>query len=147
MIFSKCRNPNEIKGFQLWKNPEKIVGHSPKAGALPTALHPDIVFIKFFQEVRCASCCNIVVSLVIHFAILLVAPLLFPRCIRHWRRSETSPTALHPEIAFVKFGAGDRGRTGTVSLPLDFESSTSANSITPANITDTLYYKVSEKSI
>ena len=31
------------------------------------------------------------------------------------------------------FGAGDRGRTGTVSLPLDFESSTSANSITPAN--------------
>ncbi len=33
------------------------------------------------------------------------------------------------------FGAGDRGRTGTVSLPLDFESSTSANSITPAHIT------------
>ena len=30
-------------------------------------------------------------------------------------------------------GAGDRGRTDTVSLPLDFESSTSANSITPAN--------------
>ena len=30
-------------------------------------------------------------------------------------------------------GAGDRGRTGTVSLPLDFESSTSANSITPAH--------------
>ena len=29
-------------------------------------------------------------------------------------------------------GAGDRGRTDTVSLPLDFESSTSANSITPA---------------
>ena len=37
-------------------------------------------------------------------------------------------------------GAGDRGRTGTVSLPLDFESSTSANSITPANITRILYY-------
>ena len=32
------------------------------------------------------------------------------------------------------FGAGDRGRTGTVSLPPDFESGTSANSITPANI-------------
>ena len=31
------------------------------------------------------------------------------------------------------FGAGGRGRTDTVSLPLDFESSTSANSITPAN--------------
>ncbi|MBQ5389877.1 MAG: hypothetical protein IIU58_03115, partial [Clostridia bacterium] len=27
------------------------------------------------------------------------------------------------------FGAGSRGRTDTVSLPLDFESSTSANSI------------------
>ena len=34
---------------------------------------------------------------------------------------------------FIHYGAGDRGRTGTVSLPLDFESSTSANSITPAN--------------
>ena len=32
------------------------------------------------------------------------------------------------------FGAGDRGRTGTVSLPPDFESGTSANSITPAHI-------------
>ena len=45
------------------------------------------------------------------------------------------------------FGAGDRGRTGTVSLPLDFESSTSANSITPANITALLYYIVVKKSI
>ena len=45
------------------------------------------------------------------------------------------------------FGAGDRGRTGTVSLPLDFESSTSANSITPANITDLLYYIQFKKSI
>ena len=35
-------------------------------------------------------------------------------------------------------GAGDRGRTDTVSLPLDFESSTSANSITPAM--DVNYY-------
>ena len=32
-------------------------------------------------------------------------------------------------------GAGDRGRTGTVSLPSDFESDTSANSITPAHNT------------
>ena len=30
------------------------------------------------------------------------------------------------------FGAGDRGRTDTVSLPQDFESSASANSTTPA---------------
>ena len=32
-------------------------------------------------------------------------------------------------------GAGGRTRTGTVSLPVDFESTTSANSITPANVT------------
>ena len=36
---------------------------------------------------------------------------------------------------FFFVGAGDRGRTDTVSLPLDFESSTSANSITPAFFT------------
>ncbi len=39
-------------------------------------------------------------------------------------------------------GAGDRGRTGTVSLPTDFESVTSANSITPAN---QLFYYISTK--
>ena len=37
-------------------------------------------------------------------------------------------------------GAGDRGRTGTVSLPSDFESDTSANSITPAH--NAVYYTV-----
>ena len=31
------------------------------------------------------------------------------------------------------YGAGNRGRTGTVSLPPDFESGTSANSIIPAH--------------
>ena len=35
-------------------------------------------------------------------------------------------------------GAGGGGRTRMVSLPLDFESSTSANSITPAK-TNILY--------
>lgn len=32
----------------------------------------------------------------------------------------------------IHYGAGGRTRTGTVSLPVDFESTTSANSITPA---------------
>ena len=32
----------------------------------------------------------------------------------------------------TRYGAGGRTRTGTVSLPVDFESTTSANSITPA---------------
>ena len=40
----------------------------------------------------------------------------------------------------VLFGAGSRGRTDTVSLPLDFESSTSANSIIPAY--DKWYYTI-----
>ena len=35
----------------------------------------------------------------------------------------------------TRYGAGGRTRTGTVSLPVDFESTTSANSITPANVT------------
>ena len=34
---------------------------------------------------------------------------------------------------YVISGAADRGRTDTVSLPLDFESSASANSTTAAN--------------
>ncbi len=36
----------------------------------------------------------------------------------------------HPEG--YSDGAGDRTRTGTVSPPVDFESTTSTNSITPA---------------
>ena len=32
----------------------------------------------------------------------------------------------------TRYGAGGRTRTGTVSPPVDFESTTSANSITPA---------------
>ena len=43
-------------------------------------------------------------------------------------------------------GAGSGGRTRTVSLPLDFESSTSANSIIPANATDILYSNKYKKS-
>lgn len=39
-------------------------------------------------------------------------------------------------------GAGSRGRTDTVSLPLDFESSTSANSITPALKLMLNYYSI-----
>ena len=51
----------------------------------------------------------------------------------------------HKSVAFlycyiIMYGAGDRGRTGTVSLPPDFESGTSANSITPAH--NAVYYTV-----
>ena len=37
------------------------------------------------------------------------------------------------------YGAGDRTRTGTLSLAVDFESTTSTNSITPAYVTEVLY--------
>src|SRR5574344_278234 len=37
-------------------------------------------------------------------------------------------------------GAGGRTRTGTLSPAVDFESTTSTNSITPAGVTEVLYY-------
>ena len=43
--------------------------------------------------------------------------------------SPTSYQLLYPAI----FGAGDRDRTGTGSLPRDFKSRASANSATPAS--------------
>ena len=46
----------------------------------------------------------------------------------------------------IVFGAGSGGRTRTVSPPLDFESSTSANSIIPAWIRCLVYTMASEKS-
>ena len=44
------------------------------------------------------------------------------------------------QVKLVDYGAGSGGRTRTVSLPLDFESSTSANSIIPAKLQ--IYYSV-----
>ena len=45
----------------------------------------------------------------------------------------------NPRRGSLSFGAGGRARTGTVSLPVDFESTTSTNSITPAWECGTLY--------
>ena len=50
-------------------------------------------------------------------------------------------------VGFFWFGAGDRGRTGTVSPPPDFESGTSANSITPAGIHNECIIHDSERKI
>ena len=44
------------------------------------------------------------------------------------------PTAPLRDIEFKNTGAGDRTRTGTVSLPGDFKSPVSTNSTTPADI-------------
>ena len=38
--------------------------------------------------------------------------------------------------SLLRRGAGGRTRTGTVSPPVDFESTTSANSITPASVNE-----------
>ena len=72
---------------------------APKAGALPTALHPDEYEIVYVLMGRRASCCNKRLCLRAQGALATrrVAPLLFPRFIRPRRRSETFPTALHPE--------------------------------------------------
>ena len=50
--------------------------------------------------------------------------------------SPTSCQLLHAAIFDLLSldGAGDRARTGTVSLPRDFKSLVSTNSTTPANI-------------
>ena len=50
------------------------------------------------------------------------------------KRIEQKKRQLSQPKIVVSFGAGGRGRTDTVLLPRDFESRTSANSITPANI-------------
>ena len=48
---------------------------------------------------------------------------------------------------FVLFSAGGGTRTRTISLPSDFESDTSANSITPAKIElHTVLYHKNEKN-
>ena len=81
---------------------------------------------------------------------------LFPRiCFSYFIRASAGLIWLgladikRNRLTFVNlflFGAGGRGRTDTVSLPLDFESSTSANSITPANVHIIAYSKRKIKS-
>ena len=44
----------------------------------------------------------------------------------------TQKKRLDTPVSSLLTGAGGRTRTGTVSPPVDFESTTSANSITPA---------------
>ena len=88
----------------------------PKQARYQLRYTPKLRLLSFFEEVRRASCCNIVVSLAVRFAILLVAPLLIPRFIRHRRRSETSPTALHPE-RYLFFGTVEVW-TSTVLVPV-----------------------------
>ena len=52
--------------------------------------------------------------------------------VRKMNNEEYKTKKSHLTTGFFCFGAGGRTRTGTVSPPVDFESTTSANSITPA---------------
>ncbi len=45
----------------------------------------------------------------------------------------------------AQLGASGRTRTGTVSPPVDFESTTSANSITLAHETNSIIYQLPNK--
>ena len=50
------------------------------------------------------------------------------------RKKKSEPEAVRRGSGFLLFGAGGGGRTRTLLPGLDFESSTSANSITPASV-------------
>ena len=69
---------------------------------------------------------------------------------RKWVRSNRSkktnnpnPSPIGKRFGLYGRGAGGGTRTHTVSLPADFESATSTNSITPANLH--LLYKISRQ--
>ena len=68
-----------------------------------------------------------------------------PQMLTHLNGSPISSILTNKGEAYASplfVGAGGRGRTDTVSLPLDFESSTSANSITPAFLQHEYYITV-----
>ncbi len=67
------------------------------------------------------------------------------RCGSPIDHADKTKTNQHKVDPFL-FGAGSRGRTDTVSLPPDFESGTSANSIIPAYDADLLYHIDFQKS-
>jgi len=73
---------------------------APKRRALPTAPHPDLFNLKFLQQLSVALPVAVTASRIAKkFArVLRRLPLLIPRSITHRVRSETSPTAPHPEI-------------------------------------------------
>ena len=52
--------------------------------------------------------------------------------VQHFKIPQNRKSPRSHKTTGVFSGAGGRGRTDTVSLPRDFESRTSANSITPA---------------
>ena len=68
----------------------------------------------------------------------------------NWPKAKKKPGLSNPRNPVIPSGAGDRTRTGTLSPAVDFESTTSTNSITPAGqvyiIHDILPLDKSEKA-
>ena len=88
--------------------------YAPKAGALPTALHPDFLFCFFRKTFRASLLCPPSCKIVAHGAAMQRYALCFAAlpqapCICHRQRSPSSPkagalpTALHPDFLFCFF--------------------------------------------
>ena len=88
--------------------------YAPKAGALPTALHPDFLFYFFLKIFRASLLCPPSCKIVAHGAAMQRPALCFAAlpqapCICHRQRSPSSPkagalpTALHPDFLFCFF--------------------------------------------
>ena len=65
--------------------------------------------------------------------------------VQHFKIPQKRKSPRSHKTTGVFSGAGGRGRTDTVSLPRDFESRTSANSITPACCLQLYYYSGCDK--
>ncbi len=99
-----------LKGFRRFSLSCGVnIVYAPKAGALPTALHPDFIlifsfcrFFCFLRNVRCASLKNIVVLLAwsaSHYSLffhLRASPVSSPG-----RGEPLRPTALHPDFILI----------------------------------------------
>ena len=84
--------------------------YAPKASALPTALHPEIYYIKFIYACEFVRMSPLRfpqkhsrTARLERFALFLVSSPHYARFIVHRTRSQLRPTALHPEIYYIKF--------------------------------------------
>ena len=104
-----------LKGFRrLSLSYSANTVYAPKAGALPTALHPDFLFCFFRKIFRAPLLCPPSCKIVAHGAAMQRYALCFAAlpqapCICQRQRSPSSPkagalpTALHPDFLFCFF--------------------------------------------
>ena len=100
-----------LKGFRRFSLPcGANTVYAPKCGALSTALHPEIYYIKFIYACEFVRMSPLRfpqkhsrTARLERFALLLVSSPHYARFIIHRMRSQLRPTALHPEIYYIKF--------------------------------------------